>query len=66
MSYIDKELIKTVYVCETDWEIEIGETSDIVIYPSIKSLKKHRQCWKECGIVELEVRKKRSINDGDL
>lgn len=48
-----------LYVCGNDWYHELGEEMskpDVVMYPSVKSLKKHRTCWEECGIVELEVK----------
>lgn len=54
-----KERKLKLYVCGTDWYHELGEEMakpDVVVYPSAKSLKKHRTCWKEDGIVELEVK----------
>lgn len=50
---------KKVYVCGVDWQHEIGEEMakpDVVVYPSVESLKKHVSCWEECGIVELELK----------
>jgi hypothetical protein len=58
------ELPKKVYVCGVDWQHEIGEAPDVIVYPSIESLKKHRTCWKECGIIELEVKKVRTVTKG--
>lgn len=46
---------KKIYVCGVDWQHEVGEASDVRMYASIKKLKQERSCWKECGIVELEV-----------
>lgn len=54
-----KERKLKLYVCGTDWYHELGEemaVPDVVVYPSAKSLKKHRTCWEEDGIVELEVK----------
>lgn len=51
--------MKKVYVCGIDWQHEIGEEMakpDVVVYPSVESLKKHRTCWQECGIVEIEMK----------
>lgn len=43
-----------VYTCGVDYQHEIDaiETS---VYPSIESLKHHRKCWIQCGIVRLRV-----------
>jgi hypothetical protein len=65
--------IKKVYVCGTDWDWEIGEAPSCDVYDSVESLKRKKTCWKQCGIVELEVRlskviepsKKWSANETD-
>jgi hypothetical protein len=60
---------KLVYVCGVDWQHEIGEEMykpDVVVYPSVKSLKKHRSCWKECGIVELEIKVNKWVEPQNL
>lgn len=31
--------------------------NDVVIYETIKALKAERECWKECGIVEVVLGK---------
>lgn len=46
---------KKAYVCGVDWQHEIGEVNDVKLYSSIEVLKEERTCWKECGIVELEL-----------
>jgi hypothetical protein len=48
------------YICMTDYQHGLGECA-IKVYPTIKSLKKACLCWKECGIVELEIRVKKII-----
>jgi hypothetical protein len=55
-----------VYTCGVDWQHEIGEVSDMIVYPSVASLKKHRSCWSECGIVELDVTLSKWIEPQDL
>lgn len=53
-----KKESKYVYLCGVDWQHELGEEMfkpDVVVYPSVESLKKHRTCWQECGIVKLKV-----------
>lgn len=51
---------KKVYICGVDWDHEIGECI-VEVYPSVKSLKKNRTCWNQCGIVELEITLKRTV-----
>lgn len=46
------------YMCATDpTDIHLG-ANDVVIFSSIKALKKKRTCWEECGIVEIEIKPK--------
>ncbi len=50
------------FMCMTDWDIEIpwhrkGEFPEV--YKSMAALKRDRSCWRECGIVEVEVKFKR-------
>ncbi len=64
-----KERVLKLYVCGVDWQHELGEEMakpDVVMYPSVASLKKHRTCWKECGIVELSVKLNRWVSAQDL
>lgn len=43
------------YICGTDiMDISLG-ANDVVIFSSIDSLKKKRKCWKECGIIEIDL-----------
>lgn len=53
---MQKRKSKKSYICGIDWQHEIGEANDVRLFASVESLKKHRQCWKECGIVELDIR----------
>lgn len=50
-----KELKKKVYTCGVNWQHEVGECK-VDMHDSVKSLKRDRQCWKQCGIVELEIK----------
>ena len=62
-----KVISKKSYVCGVDWQHEIGEgPNDIKLYSSLAVLKKERTCWKECGIVELDIRVKRWVEPQDL
>lgn len=42
---------RKVYMCGNDW----AEEPAAVAYESIEDLKENKKCWKECGIVELDV-----------
>lgn len=57
--------IKTMYVCTTAWEHEIGEEPDTTIYRSERDLLNAKRCPESdnypCGIVEIECRVKRVI-----
>lgn len=45
------------FMCLTDWVHEMGHASDgNRVYPSLRALKEHQRCWKQCGVVEVEVR----------
>ena len=50
---------KTLYMCQTDFECELGAASDGVrVYPSIEALQKHQTCTLDgngCGIVAVSV-----------
>jgi len=51
----NQKKIKT-YMCATDWDIDIPlGAQDIKIITDLKYFKKTRKCWKECGIVEVEL-----------
>jgi hypothetical protein len=42
------------YMCGVDWQHELVG-ADCKIYYSLAQLKRARTCWKECGIVKVEV-----------
>lgn len=44
------------YMCQIDWECELGSAPSNTIYSSLEELKEQHNCWAECGIVEVEVR----------
>lgn len=47
-----------VYMCAMDpTDIALGAI-DVIVYPTIAALKKKRTCWKECGIIEIEIKPK--------
>ena len=55
------------YICGTDWSTELPNgAQDVKLYTSLKTLKRERTCWQECGIVELKITKKRVVKKGTL
>ena len=60
-----KEEIKYGYICGTDWQHEM-EITEIEVYPSVVELKRHSKCWKQCGIIKLEIRKSCWIEPQDF
>jgi hypothetical protein len=55
------------YMCKTDFDYELGEAADgSRVYPSVESLKKYSPCYKQCGIVEVEVRFKSVVQESDF
>lgn len=50
------------YMCKTDYENELGQASGgNTIFPSIEDAREHLKCWKDCGLVEVDVKFVRSI-----
>lgn len=44
------------YVCKTDWDHHFPDDwHGVTLYFSEKSIKAHRKCVEECGIVEIKV-----------
>jgi len=42
------------YLCGVAFDTELGYTDEIGFYDSVDILKEDRECWEECGIVEVE------------
>lgn len=62
----DSPSIVVGYMCRTDFECELGCAADgNKVYPSVESLKEYTNCWPGCGIVEVQVRGVRVVEDGD-
>ena len=54
-------------MCGVDWEHELGEVPDHTkVYSSVKDLKRQRTCYKECGIVEVEVKLVKWVKDQNI
>lgn len=58
---------KTLYACGVDWDHEIGEAPGLEgkmpLYSSVEELKKNLSCWKDCGIVEVEINLKKWVEN---
>ena len=59
-----------MYTCGVDWQHEIGQAADLEgkepLYSTVEELKAKRDCWKECGIVEVELKLSRWVEPQDL
>lgn len=52
------------YMCLTDFECELGgATGGNTVHPSVEDLRKRRSCVDGCGIVEVEVRARRVVQE---
>lgn len=50
------------FMCKTDFDYEVGNAmGGNKVYPSVRDLKANQGCWKECGIVEVEVSLRRVV-----
>ena len=57
----------TAYVCKTDWDYHFPDDwHGVDIYFSEKSIREHRKCVKECGIVKVKVSFEEVIEKGKL
>jgi len=55
----------TAYCCKTDWDYHFPDDWDgVSIYFSEKSIKHHRKCVGECGIVKVKVSFEEIIDKG--
>ena len=57
------------YMCATDFDIELpwNKTAEFPeLYRTIKALKKDRSCWRECGIIEVQVLFERNVLIGSM
>lgn len=52
------------YMCTIDFDCELGAAAGgTKVYASIDDLKDSHDCWKSCGIVEVEVKYVKTIED---
>ncbi len=52
------------YMCLTDFECELGGAEGgVAVYASVEGLRNRRSCVASCGIVEVEVRARRIVQE---
>ncbi len=52
------------YMCLTDFECELGGAEGgVAVYTSVEGLRNRRGCVDRCGIVEVEVRARRVVQE---
>lgn len=52
------------YMCLTDFECELGgAVGGVTVHSSVEDLRRFRGCVSECGIVEVEVRARRIVQE---
>jgi len=53
------------YVCKTTWDtdLHLGKTCAI-FYTTIRALKESCLCNEECGIIEVEIKLKKTVQPG--
>lgn len=51
------------YMCKTAWDYDIGNATEVCIYSSIDALRKKCRCADSCGIVEVEVKLNKVVQD---
>lgn len=54
------------YMCYVDYLHEVGEGPTSPVYSSIKAIKEAMKCVEQCGIVEVEIKKRKVVQDEDF
>lgn len=67
MNY-DEDVVTGLFMCRTDFECELGASEGgNVVYPSESNARERiPNCVKQCGLVEVEVRLVRVVEEGNL
>lgn len=58
--------LKFGYMCQTDYEHELGEGPTCQIYSSVEHLKEASNCVAQCGIVRVLVTLAEVVEPGTL
>lgn len=64
---MQKNRIKKGYMCKIDYTFHLEEDiNGSKIYPTVEALKNKHFCAEECGIVEVEIKLRKVIKNGDI
>lgn len=61
-----KSVTKKAYMCGVDFQHELNHPCMTPVYSTLKTIKQHRACINECGIVEVEIKVKRWVKKQDF
>ena len=52
------EKYRIAYMCGVDYQHELDEDHNdfVKLYPNLEAFKANKTCWKECGIVKVQVK----------
>ena len=58
--------MKIGYMCSTAYDLDFckDNADHVELYGSVEALKENCECWEECGIVQVEIKKKDIIETG--
>lgn len=53
------------YMCGTDFDTELHYGApQVETYESVRALKNRKSCWRECGIIQVEIKMTKQIRKG--
>lgn len=65
--YLKDEDTAIVYMCGVDWQHHtLSDSSGTVVYPSEDVLRNARSCIPQCGIVEVEMKVRRWVQNQNM
>ncbi len=57
---------KYAYMCKVDYDYHIGEDyNPVKMYCNLDSIKHHRKCVSQCGIVKIKIELEEIVQKGD-
>lgn len=64
---LDDDDVAVVYIDGIDYQHHLlGASHGTRVFPTIASIKEHRSCVVECGIIEIEIRVRRWVQPQNL
>ena len=59
--------VKKGFMDKTDFDFELENVSEgTKVFPTVKALKENMKCVDECGIVEVEIKLVRVVEEGKI